>query len=95
MPAQQKYLSSRRQRWYKVSAAILGGFMVAMALQLAVGAHLADKQALLITSTFLSFFLWVFFMIIPFFFEDGRKIWGIYLAVVAICGGIIYLGIGS
>ena len=64
-----------------------------MTIQMAVGAHMENKSASLITSAYLSFFLWVGFMIIPFFFRSGLKIWGIYLAIIAVCSVIIYLGI--
>ncbi|MEM9836956.1 MAG: hypothetical protein AAF828_10660 [Bacteroidota bacterium] len=93
MPAQKKYLSTRGQRWLKVSAAILGGYFVAMVLQVAVGVFIENKGPMLMTSAYLSFFLWVFFMIIPFTFRNGWKAWGFYLVIIGVCSGIIYLGL--
>lgn len=93
MPAKKKYLSSQRQRWLKVTAAILGSFFVTMTLQMAIGAHMEDKSLMLITSAYLSFFMWVGFMILPFYFDSGFKIWALYLAIIAVCSGIIYLGV--
>jgi len=93
MPAKTEYLSSRGQRWLKISAGILGGYFVAMLPQIAIGAHLENKAPLLITSAYLSFFLWVFFMIVPFLFRSGWKVWGVYLLIIASCSGIIYIGI--
>lgn len=85
-------MSSPGQRWLKVSAAILGGYAVAMLLQMAVTVHFENKAPFLMTSAYLSFFLWVFFMIIPFTFRSGWKAWGLYLIIIAICSVIIYFG---
>jgi len=93
MPAQRKHLSSPGQRWLKVSAAILGGYFVAMLLQIAVGVFIENKSPFLMTSAYLSFFLWVFFMIIPFLFRSGWKAWGLYLMIITVCSGVIYLGL--
>ncbi|MEM1359266.1 MAG: hypothetical protein AAGF89_13745 [Bacteroidota bacterium] len=93
MPAKKKHLSSRGQRWLKVSCAILGGYFVAMLLQIAIGVHFENKAPVLMTSAYLSFFLWVLFMIIPFTFRSGWKAWGTYLAIIITCSGIIYLGL--
>ena len=92
MPAQKKHLSPRGQRWLKVSAAIIGGYLVATFLQIALSAHVVRKDVLIITSAYLSFFLWVLFMIIPFLFRSGWKAWGFYLIIILVCSGIIYLG---
>ncbi|MEM1217529.1 MAG: hypothetical protein AAGH79_01380 [Bacteroidota bacterium] len=90
MPAQKKYLSSPGQRWLKVSAAILGGYFVAVLLQIALGAHVQRQDVVIITSAYLSFFLWVLFMIIPFTFRNGWKAWGFYLIIISVCSVIIY-----
>ncbi|MEM9259428.1 MAG: hypothetical protein AAGA62_07255 [Bacteroidota bacterium] len=93
MPAQKKYLSSRGQRWLKVSCAILGGYFVAMLLQIAIGVHFENKAPVLMTSAYMSFFLWVLFMIIPFIFKNGWKAWATYLLIIVVCSVIIYLGL--
>jgi hypothetical protein len=51
MPANLKYLSSKGQRWLKVTAAIIGGYAVTVTFHNAVGVFLTNyKGALIITS---------------------------------------------
>jgi hypothetical protein len=93
MPANPKYLSSPRQRALKISAGVLGGFILALALQLAIGAYLDNKGSMVITSAFLTFFLWVGLMAGAFLFRNGWHAWGIYLLGILACSGLIYLGL--
>lgn len=91
MPAKTEYLSSPGQRALKISAGLLGGFLLAIAVHLAIGVFMEDKGPMIMTSTYTTFFLWIFLMIIAFLFRNGWKAWGLYLLGVAICGGIIFL----
>ncbi|MEM8527676.1 MAG: hypothetical protein AAGG68_23745 [Bacteroidota bacterium] len=91
MPAKQQYLSTKGQRALKVSAGILGGFLLANALHLVVGSLLENKAVVVITSAYSIFFFWILFMILAFTFKNGWKVWGIYLLGIAICSGIIFL----
>lgn len=90
MPAKQKYLSSPEQRALKISAGILGGFLLAMALHLVVGALIENKGVMVITSACSTFLLWILFMILAFLFKNGWKAWGIYLLGIGLCAAIIY-----
>ncbi|MEM1321130.1 MAG: hypothetical protein AAGG75_12825 [Bacteroidota bacterium] len=91
MPAKQEYLSGRGQRALKVSAGILGGFLLAVAIHLVIGAAVEDKGVVVITSAYSTFFLWVLFMILAFLFKNGWKAWGTYLLGIAICAALIYV----
>ncbi|MEM1327754.1 MAG: hypothetical protein AAGI23_17465 [Bacteroidota bacterium] len=91
MPAKQQYLSSTGQRALKVSAGILGGFLLASALHLVIGALAKDKSIIIMTSAFSTFFVWIFLMIMAFTFKSGWKAWGVYLLGIIICGGIIFM----
>ncbi|MEO0528876.1 MAG: hypothetical protein AAFZ89_16710 [Bacteroidota bacterium] len=92
MPANTKYLSSKGQRWLKVSAAILGGYMATMSIHIAIGALLVNKSALVLTTAYSSFFIWVGFMVFAFFSKNGWKAWGWMLLIIAISIGIIIFG---
>ncbi|MEM6698526.1 MAG: hypothetical protein AAF806_03470 [Bacteroidota bacterium] len=90
MPAKQQYLSSTGQRWLKVTAAILGGYALAVAIHLALGVVIEDQSTVVITSAYTTFFLWIFLMILAFSFKSGWKLWGVYLLAIALCSGVIY-----
>ena len=90
MPAKTQYLSNKGQRALKVSAGILGGFLLANALHLVVGSLIEDKTIIVITSAYSIFFFWILFMILAFLFKNGWKAWGVYLVGIAVCSGIIY-----
>lgn len=93
MPAKQEYLSSPGQRALKVSAGILGGFLLAIALHLVIGAFVENKGVLVITSAYSTFFFWILFMILAFLFKNGWRAWGAYLLGIGICAGIIFLAL--
>ncbi|SHJ20379.1 hypothetical protein [Pseudozobellia thermophila] len=93
MPANSKYLDPRvGHRIAKISAAILGGLLVTLAFHLALAAWF-DKTTVIITSTYSAFILWVVLMMVAFMARSGLKIWGIYLALTLIFGGLTYLGL--
>tara|TARA_R110000868_G_scaffold106443_2_gene291921 strand:+ start:12248 stop:12547 length:300 start_codon:yes stop_codon:yes gene_type:complete len=81
MPANKKYLSSNWQRFAKITAGIIGGYLVTISFHLAL-AYLFDHVTIIITSTFTGFILWVILMIVAFLAKNGWKIWGIYLLIV-------------
>tara|TARA_R110002020_G_scaffold467884_1_gene691773 strand:- start:635 stop:937 length:303 start_codon:yes stop_codon:yes gene_type:complete len=92
MPANRKYLTqSAWQRFAKISAGILGGFIVATAFHLAL-ASCFSHVAVLITSTFSSFILWAVLLIVAFLAKNGWRIWLIYLIVTLLLATIIYYG---
>lgn len=79
MPANKKYLTaSKWQRFAKISASILGGFLVAASFHLAIAAWLSDKKTIWATYSFSLFVLWCPLMLLPFLFENGWKCWLYY-----------------
>ncbi|MCV9386127.1 hypothetical protein [Reichenbachiella ulvae] len=92
MPANKKYLTkSIHQRIAKITAAILGGYILTMSLHLAAATWM-DKTTVMITSTFTGFIMWVALMIVAFLARNGWKVWGLYLLLSALCAAVIYLG---
>ncbi len=92
MPANKKYLtSSPTQRFAKITAAILGGLMVAVLFHMALASWF-NHVAVIITSTFSAFILWAVLMVLAFLGKNGWKIWGIYLAASLLFGVLIYFG---
>jgi hypothetical protein len=93
MPANKKYLTqSPWQRFAKISAAILGGLMVAVTFHMALASWL-DHVSIIITSTFTAFIMWAILMVVAFLAKNGWKIWGLYLLVSAALGVVYYFGI--
>ena len=92
MPANPKYLTqSKWQRFAKISAGFLGGYIVSSSLHLALASWL-DHVTVLITSTFSAFILWSVLLILAFLAKNGWKIWGIYLLITLTCLIAIYYG---
>lgn len=92
MPANPKYLTpTTGQRFLKISAAILGSYLVTVSLHLALAAWF-DKATIIITMSFSGFILWVALMIVAFLAKNGWKIWGIYLLLTLFFFLILYLG---
>ncbi|MGK6352403.1 hypothetical protein [Parapedobacter sp. DT-150] len=79
MPAKTKYLSSPGQRVLKITAGLLGGYFLAVAIHLALALIPGIGAALLISGSFSVFFLWVIFIVLAFLARNGWKVWGIYL----------------
>lgn len=91
MPANRKYLSSNGQRFLKISAGVLGGFLVMIFFHNAIGVLLKEKAGLIITTTYTSFIMWALLMVFAFLSKNGWKVWGIYLLLTAVFGAIIFL----
>lgn len=91
MPANPKYLTqSKWQRFAKITAAILGGYLVSISFHLAL-ASFFNQTNIIITMTFSAFILWVVLMIFAFIAKNGWKIGLVYLLISAILFGITYL----
>ncbi|MEM9361858.1 MAG: hypothetical protein AAGA43_04435 [Bacteroidota bacterium] len=91
MPANKKHLSSPGQRVLKITAGILGGFFVTIFFHNAVGSLIEQKGALIITTAYTSFILWAALLVLAFIAKNGWKVWGIYLLLIIIFAGIIFL----
>ena len=83
-------MSGPGQRLLKVTAGILGGFIVTILFHNAIGSMLEFKGGLIITTGYTAFILWAALMVIAFMFKNGWKIWGIYLLCIVLLGIIIY-----
>ncbi|MFZ6013498.1 MAG: hypothetical protein ACOYXT_24365, partial [Bacteroidota bacterium] len=75
----------------KISAAIIGGYLVAMSLHVALAAWI-NHVNVLITSTFSGFIVWATLMIVAFLSKQGWRIWLLYLVLTIVLMGIAYLG---
>ncbi|MEM8886825.1 MAG: hypothetical protein AAGD28_02485 [Bacteroidota bacterium] len=91
MPAKQKYLSSPGQRFLKITAGLIGGFLITILFHNALGSVLTNKAALIITSSFSSFILWAVCLLFAFMAKNGWKIWGIYLLIILGFSAVIFL----
>lgn len=92
MPANKKHLTqSLHQRIAKISAAILGGYLVTMSLHMALALWF-DSTTVLITATFTGFILWAVLMVVAFLGRNGWKTWAIYLGLTFFFIGVIYVG---
>ncbi|MEM1337976.1 MAG: hypothetical protein AAF717_07610 [Bacteroidota bacterium] len=90
MPANPKHLSSPGQRVLKVTAGIIGGFIVSILFHNAIGSLLENKGALIITTAYSAFLVWALLLALAFMFKNGWKAWGIYLLLILVFGTIIY-----
>jgi len=91
MPSNPKYLTqSKWQRFAKVSAAILGGFLLAASFHMAIAVFLPEEKNLLATFSFSLFLLWCTLMCVAFLFKNGWKCWGVYGGISLLCGLVVY-----
>ena len=92
MPANPKYLTqSKRQRFAKITAAILGGYLVSVSFHLALASWL-NRANVVVTMIFSGFILWVTLMVVAFLAKNGWRIWLIYLTLSLLFAGLLYLG---
>ncbi|RYY16403.1 MAG: hypothetical protein EOO04_27005 [Chitinophagaceae bacterium] len=79
MPANPKYLTPPGwQRFAKVSAAVLGGFLVTASFHLMWAAWSGDRKAVMLTYSFTLFIMWCALMLVAFLFHNGWKCWAWY-----------------
>ena len=79
MPANRKYLSSPLQRCLKVTAGIIGGFLLTILFHNVIALPFVEEGGIIISSAYTSFLMWAILMIMAFIAKNGWKIWGIYL----------------
>lgn len=81
MPANKKYLTAAPwQRLLKITAAIIGGYLVTNSFLLFLLYYFSKKEVL-VTMKFLSYLIWVVLMVIAFLAKSGWKIWAWYLLI--------------
>lgn len=83
MPANPKYLNtSPWQQFAKISAGIIGGYIITSMFHMVLALALPFGKEVLITSIFSSFIVWCTLLIIPFLFKNGWKTWAVYLFTI-------------
>lgn len=93
MPANPKYLTKNPwQQFAKISAGILGGYIITALLHMCLPLWLPQSKEVLITSIFTFFVVWCALLIVPFLFKNGWKAWIIYIVVSIILYGLYFLG---
>lgn len=84
MPANKKHLTtSAWQRFLKVTAALLGGYAVALSFHLML-MHIVSKKQVVATMSFSVYIVWCALMIIAFLAHKGWKVWLWYLAATIV-----------
>lgn len=84
MPANRKYLSSPSQRWLKVSAAILGGYLFSASFHLLLSCIPSISEYVILFSGISFFLVWPVVMLLVFLFRDGLKAW-FWLLGLSLC----------
>ncbi len=93
MPANKKYLTtSSWQRFAKISAGVIGGYLITVLIHLSFALWFPLHKEALITSIYTIFIIWTIFLIIPFLFKNGWKVWGLYLLICIILFVSFYFG---
>lgn len=93
MPANPKYLThSGWQRFGKVTAAILGSFMVTMSLHVALGAWLSLPHVIM-TAAFSAFLMWATLMATTFLAKSALRIWIVYLLLTGLFVALAWAGL--
>ena len=90
MPAKKEYLTTSAQRALKITAGLIGGYFLSVAIQMAFSVLIPDRTAIILTGAFSVFMLWVAFIVLAFLARNGWIIWGIYLSGTLVCAAIIY-----
>ncbi|HBY67104.1 MAG TPA: hypothetical protein DEG69_04655 [Flavobacteriaceae bacterium] len=93
MPANKKHLTmSSWQRFAKISAGIVGGYIISALLHIALAYWLPNPEMVLITSVYTLYILWVATIIMSFLAKNGWKLWALYLAIIIVLSVLIYFG---
>ncbi|MDO5981425.1 hypothetical protein [Flavivirga spongiicola] len=93
MPANLKYLNkSPWQQFAKISAGLLGGYIITALSHMSLALWLPYPQGILISFIFTFFIVWCALLIIPFLFNNGWKAWLLYSGIITVLLGIYILG---
>lgn len=93
MPANPKYLTkSGWQKFAKISAGVLGGYIISTLLHMVLALWLPMHKEVMISSIFTLFIVWVALLIVPYLFKNGWKAWGLYLVVILLLYILYYFG---
>lgn len=91
MPANKKYFSSPLQRFAKISAGMIGGYLLTVSFFLMISIWL-DRQGVFFTLVFAGFLVWVGLLILAFLAKNGWKIWLAYLGLSGLFFLVFYFG---
>ena len=91
MPANPKYLSSGPDRAAKITAGLIGGYLLSAMFHYVLGLLVENKAAVVATSVYTLYMLWMVFFIIPFMMKSGVKAWVYYLVAIVLLVTIAYL----
>ncbi len=83
MPANKKYLSPPFQRFLKITAGFIGGYVVMISFHVLV-THIFEKKDVVATACFTGYLLWAVLLLLAFLAKSGWKIWGIYLVLAVL-----------
>ncbi|MDF2516244.1 MAG: hypothetical protein K0R59_1540 [Sphingobacterium sp.] len=83
MPANKKYLSSPFQRFLKITAGFIGGYVVMLSFHVLLTSFF-DKKDVVMTAGISGYLLWAVLMLLAFLSKSGWKIWGIYILLAAV-----------
>ncbi|PUV23368.1 MULTISPECIES: hypothetical protein [Sphingobacterium] len=83
MPANKKYLSSPFQRFLKITAGFIGGYIVMLSFHVLLTA-IFEKKDVVMTAGITGYLLWAVLMLLAFLSKSGWKIWGIYLLLASV-----------
>lgn len=90
MPANPKYLTNPWARAGKISAGILGGYILATLLHMSIGISLTNKAPLVMTAVYTFWLTWIALMIFAFYSKKAWKIWVLYLGLSILLGLFIF-----
>jgi len=83
MPANKKYLSTPFQRFLKITAGFIGGYVVMISFHVLV-THIFEKKDVVATACFTGYLLWAVLLLLAFLAKSGWKIWGLYLLLASV-----------
>jgi len=80
MPANKKYLSTPGQRFLKITAGFIGGYLVMISFHLLL-TRIIENKYIIITSFITGYVLWAILLLVAFLTKNGWKIWGVYILI--------------
>ena len=93
MPANSKYLTNHKgHRFAKISAGILGGFLITAGTMLAIASWTKAPKNIFISFVYLIYIEWCALILVAFLFKSGLKCWAWYGATIMLLAAIYLLG---
>ncbi|WKN42994.1 hypothetical protein [Tunicatimonas pelagia] len=89
MPAKAKYLSSGWARFSRVTAAIVGSYVVTMLLHVAAAKVAPNNTPVILTAAYSSFLVWVGLMVLAFWMKKVAHVWSLYALLTGISALLI------